>query len=175
MTPSPLSCLFMSRCMQSSSRNHPLQVILLPRLGKRSRIFVTWEERGPGSAAGQAEYWGRGLPGQLLQRGSQPEGEHSNSVGTPGVLSHAPCQGRVLQEPACLGDSSPAATHLHPWGMTTKQKWSWTGGRSFKWWHWGKESIWCSITYSQVGIFCSPAADSVRFLSHAAVQPFRNL
>lgn len=109
MTPSRLSCLFMSRSMQSSRRNRPLQAMLLPRLGKRSWIFVTWEEPGSGSAAGQAEEGGRRLPGQPLQRGCQPGGAGS-SFGTPGAVSHAPRQGRVLQEPACPGNSSPRAT-----------------------------------------------------------------
>ncbi|KAK2543583.1 hypothetical protein Q9966_002452 [Columba livia] len=40
-TPSRLSCLSVSRCMQSSKRNHPLQAALLPRLGKRSWICHT--------------------------------------------------------------------------------------------------------------------------------------
>lgn len=124
MTASWLSCLFMSRCLLSSRRNHPLQATLLPRLGKRCWIFVTWEEPGSGSAAGRAEARGWRLPRQLLQRGCQPGEACSNSFGAPGALSHTPCQGRVLQEPACLGDSSPGATRsLCILGdrMTTKQ------------------------------------------------------
>lgn len=37
----------------------PVQAIFLPRLGKRSWIFVTWEKPGSGSAGAQAEDGGQ--------------------------------------------------------------------------------------------------------------------
>lgn len=93
-TPSRLSCLSVSRCMQSSKRNHPLQAALLPRLGKRSWICVSWEEPDGalqrGAAAGQL-FWG-------ARQSSRQQRWRSGC--------RQRCRGRVLQEPACPGGSS---------------------------------------------------------------------
>lgn len=96
--------LFMNSCMPSSRRNHPLQAIL-PRLGKRSWILVTWEEPDQTLQLARQRMEEGGCLGSCCWGGARQE-EHMAAVLALQVLSHVPSQGRVLQEPTCPGDSS---------------------------------------------------------------------
>lgn len=111
MTLSWVSCLFMSRCIQSPGKpSHPgnpsagigKEILALCDLGRARIGLCSWPGRGWTMEAARAAV---AQPGRC-----QPGGAHSNSFGTPGALSHARCQGRVLQEPACLGNSCSKAT-----------------------------------------------------------------
>lgn len=121
MTPSPLSCLFMSRCMQSSSRNHPLQVILLPRLGKRSRIFVTWGGARtrlcswPGRVLRTGAAWAAIAEGEPARRRTQQQRWHSRCTESCAMPGQGPARARMpgrqlpsSHPPASMGDDNKA-------------------------------------------------------------------
>lgn len=141
---------------------------LLPRVGKRPCMTVGASEQG--WAAGWAEE--RGCL-ELLQSGRQPGGAWSPEHW---VIHHARAWSCKSQR-VWGGDSSPKS-HPHPlcpWGMSAKQEGSWMRDHGCNWWPEGKKPMCSSITYSQVGIFCSPFAYSVWLPGCAAVPPFRNL
>lgn len=73
--------------------------------------------------------------------GCQPGGARGGSFGTPGALSHAPCQGRDLQEPACPGKAAqepPAPSASSGEGDKAEVIMNRHG---FKWWLLGKEPV----------------------------------